>query len=104
MTARSCVAGSRCLPETVVNVLRSHPAVSDAAVVGMPDARLGEVPVAAVEPQAGVTAPTAAELEAHIRASLPSTYVPTRFLIVDALPRTPSMKVSLAEVKKLFGV
>jgi acyl-coenzyme A synthetase/AMP-(fatty) acid ligase len=96
--------GFKVLPETVVNVLRSHPAVSDAAVVGMRDDRLGEVPVAAIEPQAGVAAPTAAELEVHIRASLPSTYVPTRFLIVDALPRTPSMKVSLAEVKKLFGV
>jgi hypothetical protein len=29
--------------------------------------------------------------------------VPTKFLIVDALPRTPSLKVSLAEVKRLFG-
>jgi long-chain acyl-CoA synthetase len=95
--------GFKVLPETVVNVLRSHPSVSDAAVVGIPDARLGEVPVAAVEPQAGAPAPTPAELEAHIRASLPSTYVPARFLIVDTLPRTPSMKVSLAEVKKLFG-
>jgi long-chain acyl-CoA synthetase len=95
--------GFKLMPETIANTLRSHPAVSDAVVVGIPDARLGEVPVAAVEPQAGVTPPTPAELEAHIRASLPSTYVPTRFLIVEALPRTPSMKVSLAEVKKLFG-
>lgn len=95
--------GFKILPETVVNALRSHPAVSDAAVVGIPDARLGEVPVAAVETQEGFAAPTPAELEAHIRGLLPAHHVPTRFLIVAALPRTPSMKVSLAEVKKLFG-
>ena len=95
--------GFKIMPETVANALRQHPAVSDAAVVGLPDARLGEVPVAAVEPQAGHIPPTPAELEAHIRRLLPATNVPTRFLIVDALPRTPSLKVSLAEVKRLFG-
>jgi len=95
--------GFKVLPETVVGALRQHPAVSDAAVVGLPDARLGEVPVAAIEPQAGMAPPTPAELEAHIRGLLPATNVPTRFLVVDALPRTPSMKVSLAEVKRLFG-
>jgi len=87
----------------VANALRQHPAVSDAVVVGLPDARLGEVPVAAVEPQAGHAPPTPAELEAHIRKLLPATNVPTKFLVVDTLPRTPSMKVSLAEVKRLFG-
>jgi long-chain acyl-CoA synthetase len=95
--------GFKIMPETVAGALRQHPAVSDAAVVGLPDARLGEVPVAAVEPRPGMVPPTAAELEAHIRASLPAPHVPTKFLIVEALPRTPSMKVSLAEVKRLFG-
>ena len=95
--------GFKIMPETVAGTLRQHPGVSDAAVVGLPDARLGEVPVAAVEAQPGKPAPTAAELEAHIRASLPATHVPTKFLIVEALPRTPSMKVSLVEVKRLFG-
>jgi long-chain acyl-CoA synthetase len=95
--------GFKILPETVANALRLHPAVSDVAVVGLPDVRLGEVPVAAIEPQAGMTPPTPAELEAHIRGMLPATNVPTKFLVVEALPRTPSMKVSLAEVKRLFG-
>jgi long-chain acyl-CoA synthetase len=95
--------GFKILPETVANALRQHPAVSDAAVVGLPDARLGEVPVAAIEPQRGMTPPTPAELEAHIRGLLPATNVPTKFLVLEALPRTPSMKVSLAEVKRLFG-
>jgi acyl-CoA synthetase (AMP-forming)/AMP-acid ligase II len=95
--------GFKIMPETIAGTLRQHPAVSDAVVVGLPDARLGEVPVAAVESQPGKTPPTPAELEAHIRASLPATHVPTKFLIVEALPRTPSMKVSLVEVKRLFG-
>ena len=85
--------GFKIMPETVANALRQHPAVSDAAVVGLPDARLGEVSVAAVEPQAGETPPTPAELEAHIRKLLPATNVPTKFLVVDALPRTETGKL-----------
>ena len=41
--------GFKILPETVRRVLVSHPAVRDACVVGVPDARLGQVPFAAVE-------------------------------------------------------
>ena len=95
--------GFKLMPETIANCLRSHPGVADAVVVGLPDARLGDVPAAAIELQPGVAPPPAAALEAHIRARLPATHVPTRFLLVEALPRTPSMKVSLVEVKKLFG-
>ena len=41
--------GFKILPETVRRVLISHPAVRDACVVGVPDARLGQVPFAAIE-------------------------------------------------------
>lgn len=41
--------GFKIVPEVVAQALRSHPDVADAAVVGIPDARLGEAPVAAVE-------------------------------------------------------
>jgi acyl-coenzyme A synthetase/AMP-(fatty) acid ligase len=95
--------GFKVLPEIVAEALRQYPAISDAAVVGLPDARLGEVPVAAVELRPGSTPPTAQELDAHARSRLPATHIPTRFLVVDALPRTPSMKISLAAVKQLFG-
>ena len=96
--------GFKILPERIVDVLRQHPAVVDAAVVGIPDARLGAVPVAAVELSRNAPAVDAETLVAHLRAELPPTHVPTRLLIVDALPRTPSLKISLMDVKKMFDV
>ena len=96
--------GFKILPERVVDVLRQHPAVVDAAVVGIPDARLGAVPVAAVELSRNAPAVDAEMLIAHLRAELPPTHVPTQLLIVNALPRTPSLKISLMDVKKMFDV
>lgn len=95
--------GFKIIPERVIDVLRRHERVRDASVIGLPDSILGHVPVAAIEKVAGAPAPSAAELEAHVRAHLPSHHVPTRFVVVDELPRTPSLKVSLQDVKRLFG-
>jgi acyl-CoA synthetase (AMP-forming)/AMP-acid ligase II len=91
------------MPDKVVEALRAHPLVGDASVLGLPDARLGAVPVAAVEGKPGQPKPTVAELEAWIRKSLPATHVPVDWRIVDALPRTSSMKAMLGEVKKMFA-
>lgn len=93
--------GFKILPETVRRVLLSHPGVRDAAVVGVPDARLGQVPFAAVEAAPG-TAPTADELKALIRQGLPHHHVPVAIVVTDQLPRNPSLKVSLAAVAALY--
>lgn len=94
--------GFKILPERVVDVLRGHPAVVDASVVGIPDARLGAVPVAAVELSQNAGAISEEALMAHLRAELPPTHIPREIRIVDALPRTPSLKVSLTDVKRMF--
>jgi len=94
--------GFKILPERVANVLRLHPAVLDAAVIGIPDPILGQVPVAAVEKRPGLPPPTPDELEKLIRDHLPSHHVPKRFAILDELPRTASMKVQLGELRKRF--
>jgi acyl-CoA synthetase (AMP-forming)/AMP-acid ligase II len=70
-------------------------------VVGVADERLGRVPVAAVELTAGA-AVDEDELLAHAREHLASYEVPRRVLVVGALPRTPSMKVSGPGVLALF--
>ncbi len=90
-------------PETVADVLRQHPSVSDASVVGIPDARLGQVPVAAVELAAGASAPDEAELIAFAKARLLSYQVPVRIICVEELPRNASLKVMAPEVRALFG-
>jgi len=95
--------GFKIIPEVVAEKLALHPAVAAAAVVGLSDARLGEVPVAAIELRPGAARPTEAELEAHARRHLYATHIPAAFLIVEALPRTPSLKISIPAVKALFA-
>lgn len=94
--------GFKILPERVVDALRTHPSVADAAVIGLADARLGEVPVAAVELVPDAPETDEALLMAYLREILPPTYLPTRLRIVPELPRTPSLKVSLPEISRLF--
>ncbi|WP_407666188.1 class I adenylate-forming enzyme family protein [Mycobacterium pinniadriaticum] len=94
--------GFKVLPETVRRVLVAHPAVRDAAVVGVPDARLGEVPFAAVEVIPGCPAPDPVELIGLVRDALPKHCVPVGVVAVDELPRTQSLKVALREVAAMY--
>lgn len=94
--------GFKILPGDVAKVFLHHPSVKEASVVGLPDARLGAVPVAAVELHAGAPVPTEEELLAVARRHLVAYMVPVRVKVVDALPRTPSMKVSQPGVRAFF--
>ncbi|TMK58290.1 MAG: long-chain fatty acid--CoA ligase, partial [Actinobacteria bacterium] len=85
-------------PETVRRALLRHPAVTDAVVVGVDDARLGQVPVAVVEVQPGA-ALDEAELLASASEHLAPYEVPSAVRIVNTLPRTASAKVELSEVR-----
>lgn len=93
--------GFKVTPADIVEVLRTHPAVRDAGVTGVPDARLGQVPVAAVELLPGALA-TPEELLDHVRERVSRYQVPARLVVVDELPRTPSLKVSQPGVRELF--
>ncbi|ODP38471.1 class I adenylate-forming enzyme family protein [Sphingomonas turrisvirgatae] len=95
--------GFKIQPETIAEALARHPAVLEAAVVGVPDLRVGEVPAAAVQLKHGSTHDVCPEgLQAFVREALPATYVPAVVQIVEALPRTASMKVDLGALKRLF--
>lgn len=94
--------GFKILPETVRRVLISHPAVRDACVVGVPDARLGQVPFAAIEVAPGHPVPSDDDLAGLVRRSLPVYNVPVAFTVVDQLPRNPALKVSLPAVAALY--
>ncbi|MFT3754470.1 MAG: fatty acid--CoA ligase family protein [Pseudoxanthomonas sp.] len=95
--------GFKVEPAKITAVLCQHPAVADAGVVGMADERLGQVPAAAVELRANQPQPTEAELLDFLREKLRSTEIPAEIRIVKALPRTPSMKVRLADLRTLFA-
>lgn len=89
-------------PTTVERVLERHPSVREAAVTGLPDERLGAVPVAAVEIETGRLPPTVDELLTLCRNELLPYELPEHVLLVDTLPRTPSAKVSRAALLELM--
>ncbi|MEV5832641.1 fatty acid--CoA ligase family protein [Nocardia sp. NPDC052112] len=95
--------GFKILPETVRKVLLGHPAVRDACVVGVLDARLGQVPFAAVEVRRGVPAPTEIELKERVRQALPSHHVPVAIAMVEQLPRNAALKAKLDAVAAMYG-
>ncbi|WP_166903905.1 class I adenylate-forming enzyme family protein [Mycobacterium sp. DL440] len=92
--------GFKVMPDDVRTALESHPAVLGAAVIGLPDDRLGETPVAMVELRA--PAPSA-ELTDFLQGRLARYEIPTRIAIVDSIPRTPSGKADLGAVREYFS-
>jgi long-chain acyl-CoA synthetase len=87
------VAGEKAVPREIEDVLRSHPAVADAAAVGKKDPSRGEVVVAFVQLKEGQTA-TPEELRDHCRKqNLKQWKVPREVTIVHDLPRSPTGKV-----------
>jgi len=94
--------GFKVRPEEVRTTLESHPRVRGAAVIGVPDHRLGAVPVAAVEPRSVSAEVSEGELLAYAATRLAPYELPTRVLVVPELPRTESGKVDLAAVGALF--
>lgn len=89
--------GENVFPEPVEHRLRTHPAITDVAVVGRPDPEWGQRVVAVIEP-AGEDAPTLEELRDWVRAELPVWCAPKQ-VEVRPLPRTALGKVRRAELR-----
>ena len=87
----------------VENALYEHPAVMDAALVGLPHHTLGEEPAAVVTLKPGTQA-TEDELRGFVAERLAAFKVPVRVLFMrETLPRNPNGKILKNELKKLFG-
>jgi fatty-acyl-CoA synthase len=84
--------GENIYPREIEGVLVEHPAVADAAVVGVPDPKWSEQPAAFIRLAEGTTV-TEAELVAHLRSHLAPHKTPRIWRFVDAFPLTPSGKV-----------
>jgi acyl-CoA synthetase (AMP-forming)/AMP-acid ligase II len=95
--------GFKIRAEDVRVALERDTRVRGAAVVSRADARLGAVPVAAVELRPGGDGVSADELLAAAANVLARYELPAELRIVDALPRTPSGKVDLSAVRELLG-
>ncbi len=86
------VGGFNAYPAEIENMMMTHPAVGQVAVVGVPDHRLGEVGRAYVVPRAGATIDEA-ELIAWCREQMANYKVPRSVEVVDALPLNATGKV-----------
>ncbi len=93
-------AGFNIFPRDVEEVLYGHPAVQEAAVVGIPDSRLGEQIVAYVTPRPGMSV-TADELMAHCRDSLAKYKTPKEVRFIDLMPKNAIGKILKKDLRAM---
>jgi len=95
------VGGENVSPAEVEAWLMQLDSIAQVAVVGLADARLGEVPAAFIVPAPGA-APTLADIDAHCRGRIASFKIPRHVRLVDSLPMTPSGKVQKFILRQLL--
>ncbi len=92
--------GENIYPAEIERVLGHHPAVAEAAVIGRPDPKWQEVPVAYVVPRAGAVADAGA-LKRHVAGHLARFKVPRDIVFVDHLPRNALGKVQHFRLREM---
>jgi acyl-CoA synthetase (AMP-forming)/AMP-acid ligase II len=92
------VGGFNAYPAEIESLLLDHPDIVQAAVVGVPDDRMGEVGVAFVIPVAGAQA-DGDRIATWARAHMANYKAPTRVFVVDSLPLNASGKVLKYELR-----
>ena len=97
------VGGFNAYPAEIEHQLLQHEAIAEAAVIGIPDERLGEVGMAFVVYK-GAEHPTEQELINWCRERFANFKVPRRVQVLDALPRNASAKVMKFELRELARV
>jgi fatty-acyl-CoA synthase len=98
--------GENIYPREVEDVLYEHPAVVNAAVVGLPDQEWGEVVAAFVQVRPGQSADSRqlrAQLEAHCRERLAGYKIPRVWQFVDELPQTSSGKIQKFVLRDMYA-
>ena len=85
--------GENIYPREIEDVLLGHPAISQAAVIGIPDEKWGEVVAAVLREKPGTARPDAAALHAYCRARMAAYKSPVAWFYVDAYPLTASGKI-----------
>jgi fatty-acyl-CoA synthase len=84
------------------NILMAHPAVAEAAVIGVADEKWGERPLAAVVLAEGSTA-TAAELRAFLAEQIPRWQLPERWSFIDEVPKTSVGKFAKTRMRDAYA-
>jgi acyl-CoA synthetase len=91
--------GEKFSAREIEDVICRHPAIRQAAVVPMPDARLGEVPAVFIVVAPGIDSPSPGELNEFVQGQrLAKQKTPVRWITLDALPATPFGKIKKQEL------
>lgn len=93
--------GENLFPQEIENAIRSHPAVREVAVVGVPHPRLGETAAAFITAETGAT-PDAATLADYLRPRIAPEKIPEHWRVIDSFPMTASGKISKPALKADF--
>jgi acyl-CoA synthetase (AMP-forming)/AMP-acid ligase II len=93
--------GEKVWPEEVEEVVKTHPAIEDCLVFGVPDDRYGQR-VAAVVALTEARELDEEDVRAHVRTSLAAYKAPRSFAVVEQVPRTPSGKADYPAARVLF--
>ncbi|MGQ0625691.1 MAG: AMP-binding protein [Sporichthyaceae bacterium] len=94
--------GENVYPREIEDVLIGHHAISEIAVIGLPDERLGEAVVAVVRLAPGAEVDPAGWQE-YARTRLAAAKVPRRWFVVDAMPCTPSGKIQKFRLPEMIA-
>ena len=94
--------GSNVYPREVEEVLLMHPGVAEIAVLGVPDAKWGEIGVAVIVRRPGVPPVLEGELLEHLEGRCAKYRWPRRFFFWDALPKSGYGKITKKDVKRLL--
>lgn len=96
------VGGEKVFPREVEEVMYTHPAIAEAALIPQPDARLGEIPVAVVALKPGA-ALSEGELVEFLADKLARFKVPRRVVVLDSLPRNPIGKIVKKDLVRMLS-
>jgi long-chain acyl-CoA synthetase len=96
------VGGEKVFPREVEELMYTHPAIAEAALVPQPDAKLGEIPVAVVALKPGASL-TEGELVEFLSSKLARFKVPRRVVIMESLPRNPIGKIVKKELVRMLS-
>jgi len=92
--------GANIAPAEIEEILNGHPALRAAAVLGVPDERYGEVPVAYIVARDGAAEPS--DLKGFCASRLAEFKIPAAFVAIDALPLGPTGKVDKKALKQMW--
>ncbi len=94
--------GENIYPREIEDILFTHPGVAEAAVVGVPDQKWGEVVAAYIRPVPGQARPDPDQLRAHCREHLAPYKTPAHWIFIEAFPMTPSGKIQKFKLQEDF--